>query len=117
MFKNPFSFEGRIRRKEYGISLFIYYAFIFFLEIVDSVYFTNGLIYFLFIPGLWFIFAQGTKRCHDRNNSAFYQFIPLYQLWMIFADGDPHQNKYGKDPKGRGQLLESLLAAEPISSN
>lgn len=109
MFRNPFSFDGRIRRKEYGISLLMYYAFAILIEVIDNAYFSNGIIYLLFIPALWFMFAQGTKRCHDRNNSAWYQFIPFYLFWLLFADGDPEENRYGKDPKGRGNLLDELL--------
>ena len=53
------------------------------------------------VLGFWFMTAQGAKRCHDRNNSGWYQFIPLYGLWMLFADGDVGENDYGPDPKGR----------------
>ncbi len=49
----------------------------------------------------WFFFAQGAKRCHDRNNSGWYQINPVYFLWMLLGDGDEYENDYGKDPKGR----------------
>lgn len=52
------------------------------------------------VPFLWFILAQGCKRCHDRNNSGWYQIIPFYVLWMLFADGDVGENDYGPNPKG-----------------
>ena len=55
----------------------------------------------MYFPALWFIFAQGAKRCHDRGNSGWYQLIPFYGLWMLFGDGDAHENDYGTDPKGR----------------
>lgn len=56
----------------------------------------------LFFPALWFLWAQGAKRCHDRGNSGWYQIIPFYGLWMLFADGEECENEYGVDPKGRG---------------
>ncbi|MCW0486809.1 DUF805 domain-containing protein [Riemerella anatipestifer] len=113
MFKNPFSFSGRIRRTEYGISFII---FIMPFSLLQNILF-GGVIYYsgedtplliflllLYIPLLWFIIAQNTKRCHDRGNSGFYQFIPFYTLWLIFGKGEPNANEYGENPKGRIQL-------------
>jgi uncharacterized membrane protein YhaH (DUF805 family) len=51
------------------------------------------------IPMTWFLLAQGSKRCHDRNNSGWYQIIPFYTLWMLFAAGDVKENSYGESPK------------------
>lgn len=53
----------------------------------------------LLIPALWIFYAQGAKRCHDMNNSGWYQLIPFYALWMIFKKGDTGSNNYGDDPK------------------
>ena len=103
MFKKPFSFSGRIRRTEYGISAVIYYAIIYtpdLLGIPEDVYAIPYLI--VIIPLLWFMFAQGAKRCHDRGNSGWYQIIPFYSLWMLFADSDHGPNEYGDNPKGIG---------------
>ncbi len=104
MFKHPFSFEGRIRRTEYGLTLLIYMAFavlisLLNLAVVDSS--TIAVVFILYIPVLWFMWAQGAKRCHDRNNSGWFQIIPFYSLWMLFAEGDRGENTYGHDPKGR----------------
>ena len=109
MFQNPFSFDGRIRRTEYGISMILYFVVIMIINVV-AISANMGFLYILYIPVIWFIWAQGTKRCHDRGNSAWYQLIPFYGFWMLFADGDPHENVYGADPKGRGDLVEQLLA-------
>ncbi len=96
MFKAPFSFEGRIRRTEYGISMIIYivaYAITIGLAKASSIFGIS------FIPMLWFLWAQGAKRCHDRGNSGWYQLIPFYALWMLFAEGDMTENEYGNSPK------------------
>ncbi|AJR03748.1 DUF805 domain-containing protein [Siansivirga zeaxanthinifaciens] len=103
MFKNPFSFKGRIRRTEYGLSAIIYYFFITLTDILgfqDGEYAIPFLI--LLIPIFWFMLAQGAKRCHDRGNSGWYQIIPFYSLWMLFGDGEYGPNAYGNNPKGKG---------------
>jgi len=103
MFKNPFSFDGRIRRSEYGISLILYFiAYAIVLAIVSSAGRDGGaaIVYLFFIPMLWFMFAQGAKRCHDVGNSGWWQLIPFYMLWLIFEEGQPLVNPYGQNPKG-----------------
>lgn len=102
MFKNPFSFKGRIRRTEYCLTYLVYFIYYFPMVIIDendlNEYF--ALLWFvLFVPMIWFIIAQGAKRCHDRDNSGWYQLIPYYGFWMMFAEGDTNTNRYGESPK------------------
>ena len=107
MFRNSFSFEGRIRRLEYGLSFIIYYIWIIFSSFVAfSINADNfeGIYYLLMIPGLYFWLAQGSKRCHDRGNSGWYQLIPLYILWMLFGEGDIGNTNYGANPKGINKI-------------
>ena len=122
MFAHPFSFEGRIRRREYCWSLLI-------AEIV-------GCSLILAIPAIWFILAQGSKRCHDYGESGWKQFnflLPCFiglcvtslaayltggmlLIWgigftlsivagywaikdMFIEEGMAYTNKYGPDPK------------------
>ena len=111
MFKKPFSFEGRIRRTEYGLSYIIFIAFAGILGMMMEAFSpndVNGSIFILMgiIPAYWFLFAQGAKRCHDRGNSGWFQLIPFYGLWMLFADSDVGQNEYGLNPKGIGNFDE-----------
>ncbi|MCQ2224472.1 MAG: DUF805 domain-containing protein [Paludibacteraceae bacterium] len=113
MFSAPFSFDGRIRRMEYGLTMLILYAismavgFILGLVLVacgagDAVdsQGTTLLFYILMIPAFWFHIAQGAKRCHDRGNSGWYQIIPFYALILIFGEGEKGPNRYGENPKG-----------------
>ena len=107
MFKEPFSFEGRIRRTEYALGLLIralvYLTALYLASIVLPSMGIGGALFLflvLFIPAFWFSLAQNTKRCHDRNNSGWFQIIPFYPLWMLFGPGDSGENDYGDDPKG-----------------
>lgn len=102
MFSRIFSFKGRIRRLEFGLSYLIYCVWNMFMVTLEytELYEVYVLFYLVtFIPMCWVIFAQGAKRCHDLGNSGWYQLIPFYYLWMIFAEGEKGVNKYGQSPK------------------
>lgn len=119
MFKSPFSFNGRIRRMEYGISVIIY-AII--ATIINAITGSTGepgaaAIGFLFtLPVLIFLWAQGAKRCHDLGNSGWWQLIPFYGLWLLFDDGKRGPNQYGQDPKAQQNTLQPIQQS-PVPSN
>jgi uncharacterized membrane protein YhaH (DUF805 family) len=96
MFQTALSFEGRIRRLEYSISFIVYIAghTIVMAMIKSAIPFSI----LALIPLLWFLWAQGAKRCHDLGNSGWFQLIPFYALWLIFAKGDDGVNIYGFSP-------------------
>ena len=104
LFQSPFSFEGRIRRKEFCYS---YLIFLIWYQIVlskdsGSSDFDMSSDWFLlvtFIPMLWFNFAQSCKRCHDIGRSGWWQIIPFFSLWLMLAVGDSGTNEYGDSPK------------------
>lgn len=99
MFSSPFSFDGRIRRTEYGISFIIVVIVNTFLNAIVA----SGevpIIGLAYIPTLWFLWAQGAKRCHDVGNNGWWQIIPFYVFWLLFQDGQPGLNEYGQNPKG-----------------
>ena len=120
MFKKPFSFNGRIGRAEYGLSYLIYIipAGLFEIALVEV-----GLVSFfavLLVPLFWFLIAQGSKRCHDRGNSAWYQLIPFYIFWMLFADSIETPNAYGPSPNEmagykRMDGIESFLVKKEVN--
>jgi uncharacterized membrane protein YhaH (DUF805 family) len=115
MFKAAFSFEGRIRRTEFGVSYIIYIVLAFVLNAIigfgGAFLFMVLLAYILLI---WFLIAQGAKRCHDRGNSGWFQLIPFYIFWMLFADSDYGLNEFGENPKDIGN--ESLINQIGIDS-
>lgn len=101
MFEQSFSFKGRIGRVEYRLSSVIYVIYSSLLGLIDLDNLDQKyhvLFLLLCLPAVWFMVAQGTKRCHDRGNSGWYQIIPFYELWMLFAKGDEWNNSYGEVP-------------------
>jgi uncharacterized membrane protein YhaH (DUF805 family) len=108
MFKNPFSFEGRIRRTEYGVSFIIYAVIAVIINAIMASSRDAGIFGLAYIPMLWFLWAQGAKRCHDVGNSGWWQLIPFYALWLLFQDGQAGSNQYGDNPKGIGNNQQSF---------
>lgn len=122
MFVSPFSFDGRIRRTEFGISFIIYlvgYGVLIALSSSLGKDASGVLIFFL--PLLWFLWAQGAKRCHDVGNSGWWQLIPFYFFWLLFQEGDAGSNEYGNNPKGNQQNTNSTYnssnSAQPQTNN
>lgn len=112
MFKNPFTFNGRIRRTEYGVSYTLFIFLFFVLALLVNGLNLGGYQLLIILGGsYWFIVAQSTKRCHDLGNNGFYQLIPFYFFALIFSEGQKRNNKYGQDPK----LLE-LQTGEDASA-
>lgn len=100
MFSISFSFQGRIRRTEYGISFIIFAILFSIINVLIEESVELAFLVFLYIPLYWFFFAQGAKRSHDLGNSGWYQLIPLYPLWLLFGKGEEGiSNKYGTNPK------------------
>lgn len=125
MFKNPFSFKGRIRRTEFGLSYLIFLAVIyggsiFFAAVEDVSLSFTGVV----LAGYWLILAQGVKRAHDMGHSGFYILIPFYVFALLFMEGDRRNNSYGPDPKvealrekelGTRQTLTGAVVLEGVS--
>ena len=103
MFKRVFSFKGRIRRTEFGLSYIIFLVWYLVFASVTEMNDVNPVlalfIILTIVPAYWFLWAQGAKRCHDRGNSGWYQIIPFYFLVMLFGGSENGINDYGTNPK------------------
>lgn len=111
MFKAPFSFDGRIRRKEYGFSLLIYFGLLIIVSLLsDSGEDTGILALLLYIPIYWFMLAQGAKRCHDLGNNGWWQIIPFYFFWLLFENSKVGSNEYGDNPKSKNNTNKQIIS-------
>jgi len=57
MFKNPFSFDGRIRRTEYGVSFIIYVVVAVIINALMASSRDAGIFGLAYIPMLWFLWG------------------------------------------------------------
>ena len=111
MFNQLFSFEGRIRRREYAVSLITFIFACINVIVLDS---SPGggdrsIIILCGFPLLWFISAQGTKRCHDIDSSGWWQLMPFFFIWLIIEDGQDGANQYGENLKGIENSTEQTI--------
>lgn len=104
MFKDPFSFKGRIRRSTYSLSLITSLVFKIIVMIISFSISSNNIPVFgwyilLISPLVIFLLAQGSKRCHDLGKNGWWQFVPFFIFSLIFTEGELGTNKYGENPK------------------
>ncbi len=119
MFRSPFSFDGRIRRLEFGLSMIVYvvvYGVALSLIAVGNTV-TTALGAILFIPMVWFVWAQGAKRCHDIDKSGWWQLIPFFVLVMLFQNGSPGKNEYGRNPKEGADGAFNTVESETLDGH
>ena len=117
MFKNPFSFDGRIRRLEYGLTFIIYIVlYVIVLGLIETAGSVGTIIGMaILIPMVWFVWAQGAKRCHDIGRNGWWQIIPFYFFFLMFEDGAPARNSYGTNPKHGEQV--DVLESETLDGH
>ncbi|MBP7704463.1 MAG: DUF805 domain-containing protein [Caulobacter sp.] len=116
-------FQGRARRSEYW--LFYLFQIIVYVILMVLIGVTGGfndpegagmfgsvfgILYILFALGLLVPnLAVTVRRLHDTDRSGWWIFISLVPfiggIWLLVLtvlDGTPGTNKFGPDPKGRG---------------
>ncbi len=102
MFKNPFSFNGRIRRTEYWLSAIM--SWILLIIINNSLFAHHTLASsvigtLLVLILLYFGFAQGAKRSHDLGKNGWWQLFPFWNWLLYDQEGELVANTYGECPK------------------
>ncbi|RDC57953.1 DUF805 domain-containing protein [Pedobacter chinensis] len=101
MFKDPFSFYGRIRRTEYALTTIGYFFILFIISALAENAGQEWMGILILLP-VYLMISQGVKRCHDLGRSGWWIIIPFYGFVMLFGPGDYGPNEYGDNPKGEG---------------
>jgi uncharacterized membrane protein YhaH (DUF805 family) len=98
--KRIFGFQGRIGRGEYAaFYLGGWFVCTMLAELTRSFPVLELPLIVIYLASAWLLLSQGAKRCHDRDNSGWFQLVPFYVLWMLFAQGYDGKNRYGPDPR------------------
>ena len=108
---NYANFNGRARREEYWYFVLGNLIVSILLGVVDGLLGMQiiGSIYSLavLVPSI----AVAIRRVHDVGKSGWFILIPIYNLILMFTEGQAGTNEYGTDPKGTGDEIEDHLVA------
>ena len=117
MFANLISFEGRIRRAEFAITLILCYFVRSSLLAIFGELNLLSTISSVFLVLIFF--SQSVKRLHDMDQTGWLAILPVYNpILLLFVDGTTGKNQYGEDPKRRAPLSETFTTAyQPTPSN
>lgn len=117
MFANLISFEGRIRRAEFAITLILCYFVRSSLLAIFGELNLLSTISSVFLVLIFF--SQSVKRLHDMDQTGWLAILPVYNpILLLFVDGTRGKNQYGEDPKRRTPLSETFSTAyKPTPSN
>ena len=121
-----FSFQGRMRRRDYWLLSLMLGAVVLVAYVVaavlgvdvtsesdESTFLQLGVTVVLLWPSL----AIGVKRCHDRDQSGWWWLLGLIPLvggfWILInlgiLDGTQGRNRFGPSPKGIGGGVDPAL--------
>ena len=112
-FQNYATFSGRARRSEF------WYFFLFHVIALGVLGGINGLTgsalpYTIYaLAALIPYFAVATRRMHDIGKSGWFLMIPIYNIVLLFTEGDQGSNIYGADPKPTTSLEKSNVTVIP----
>lgn len=97
MFSHFLTFKGRSRRTEYIIVFVIMNSL---CKVCAPMIEDDPAVSLIIVAALYIFLSTAVRRCHDRGHSGFYILIPLYYIYLLWADSVPGTNKYGNNPKG-----------------
>ena len=128
-FHKIFDFQGTATRKEYWTFYFLYFVSLTIALEIDE--FLGVAVFFNLVSlGLLPLIACGTRRMHDVDKSGWYQFIPLYNLYLLIKPSaeilklkeEARQNnrinqaKVSEEKlKSRAKNTEKIIAKEKIA--
>jgi uncharacterized membrane protein YhaH (DUF805 family) len=105
-----FVIEGRARRKEYWMFLFlslIFYTALLLLLPGLAIYYYWAVL----IPG----FTVSIRRMHDSDHSGWLSLVPFYNFYLLCIDGTRGDNRFGPDPKAGVQPATRDRQQAPVT--
>lgn len=98
--KNYVGFKGRARRKEFWMFVLINMIVSILLGVLGRMISSLGFVGQIYslavlLPSV----AVGIRRMHDTNHSGWFMLIPIYNLILAAAEGQPGDNRFGPSPK------------------
>jgi uncharacterized membrane protein YhaH (DUF805 family) len=113
VFANYFNFQGRARRKEYwyfllfnllvGICLGFVIGFVKVLVHIDIHMLKNLYLISILVPSA----SVAVRRIHDSGYSGWWVLCPIYNIALMFLNGENGPNRFGPDPKVDGDAANS----------
>jgi uncharacterized membrane protein YhaH (DUF805 family) len=129
VFKKIFDFQGTATRKEYWTFYFLYFVLLTIALEIDEFLGVTVFFNLVFLGLLLPLLACGTRRMHDVDKSGWYQFIPVYNLYLLIKPSveslklkeEARQNNRIKQAKVTEEILkrketniDELIAKEKI---
>ncbi len=100
MFKAPFSFSGRITRREYLFTCVgLFFACVLGGVFMDTRGAGEAIGAIIILVSLWITIAQGWKRSQDAGWHGIIAIIPYVNMALLFAAGDQGSNAHGPNPR------------------
>lgn len=117
MLENFFSFKGSISRSAYQLRIFFASICLYLcITLIDWSTATETIYpLIILIPIVWFFLATNTKRCHDLNLSLWWQFVPLYIIWLFFEKG-PNKKTVSPNPQSIFSIKKKIFSSTPPGS-
>lgn len=112
--RNYATFSGRARRSEYWYFVLTNTFVSFGLRLIDNFVIGSpsdpgfiGSLYSIavLVPSI----AVGVRRMHDVGKSGWFLLIPIYNIILLFTEGDKGTNDYGPDPKNPDKDLDAVI--------
>ncbi len=113
MFKAPFSFSGRITRREYLFTCVgLFFACVLGGVFMDTRGAGEAIGAIIILVSLWITIAQGWKRAQDAGWHGIVGLIPYINFLLLFPAGDAGRNAHGPNPRHTAEEAATSLAEE-----
>ena len=112
-FNKIFDFKGTATRKEYWTFYFLYFVLLTIALEIDD--FLEVAVFFnlVFLGLLLPLMACGTRRMHDVDKSGWYQFIPVYNFYLLIKPS-AESLKLKEEAKQDNRIKQAKVTEEKL---